>query len=258
MIGCDVTPDGGLTDGPEVVFTEPPEAAADVERRSAFLVGFDERLLPASVTRSTVRIESGGVQSFVSLRFDPVDRVIIAAPFFEQPLSPDVTWRLVVEGLRDLDGVAMEDTHVTTFRTGAELGEAYDPPHAAWEDVEPLFERSCTGAGCHGPATPALGLDLSSAAAVRATALGRLSREFPSGATTIEGARGALALSALPIVDVVAGAGRPATSYLVYKVLGDPHILGDAMPPPDAAQPPLTMDEVRTLAAWIVAGAPTE
>lgn len=221
------------------------------------MVGVNERLHPASVSRATVRLHSGDVQAFLSVRFDPVDRVIIAAPFFDQPLAPEVTWRLVVEGVRDLDGETLDGSHVSVFRTGEDLGGEHEAPTASWSDVEPLFERSCTGAGCHGPGTAPLGLDLSSAEAVRATAIGVASRQFPGGTASVEGARGAISLAALPIVDVVAGGGRPASSYLLYKVLGDPHVLGDPMPPPEAPQAPLTQEEQRTLAAWMLAGAPT-
>lgn len=241
-----------------MLWTDPADGDEGVARRGPFLAGVDRLLLPSSVSRTTVRLHSGTVQGFVSVRFDPVDRVIVAAPFFEQPIAPDVTWRFVVEGVRDLEDRSMEGTHTTVFETGAEEGPPYEAPAARWDEVAPLLERSCTGADCHGPGEPALGLDLSSGEAVRATAIGVRSRQFPGGTTGSEGARGAIRLSALPIVDVVAGAGRPATSYLVYKMLGDPHVLGDPMPPPGATQPPLTREEMRTVSAWILAGAPTE
>lgn len=205
-----------------------------------------------------MRVESGAVQAFLSVRFDPVDRVVVATPFFEQPLTENVLWRLEVDGLRDLDGRDLDEPHVTSFHTGSEVGAAYTQPAASWDDVAPLFDRSCTGAGCHGPGEAALGLDLSSGAAVRETALGVRSRQFPGGTAGAEGARGAVSLAALPIVDVVAGSGRPATSYLIYKVLAPPQILGDPMPPPDAEHPPLSHGELRLLSAWVLAGAPTE
>lgn len=254
--GCDLAPDPPSGDPPEVVRTDPADGAVDVPRRGPFLVEVDDRLFPPSVSRATVRVESGAVAAFLSVRFDPVDSTIVATPFFDQPLSTSVTWRLVVEGVRNLDGETMEGTHVTTFRTGEALGDPYVPESAGWADVEPIFTGACTGATCHGPGEAALSLDLSSAEGVRETAIGVVSREFPAGTAAVEGARGAITLAALPIVDVVAGAGRPATSYLLYKVLDDPHIFGDPMPPP--GHPPLTPEQIRALAAWILAGAPTE
>ena len=245
-------------DGPRVLWTDPTDGETEVRRRGPYLVGVDRLLLPGSVSRATVQIESGAVQAFVSVRFDPVDRVIIATPFFEQPLTPEVLWRLEVDGLRDLDDRSMDEPHVVAFTTRAELGPAYDPRVAGWEDVAPLFERSCTGAACHGPGDPALGLDLSSPEGVRETAVGVRSRQFPAGTVGAEGARGALSLAALPIVDVVAGSGRPATSYLLYKMIAPPQILGDPMPPPGSGHPPLDHEELRIVSAWVLAGAPTE
>lgn len=198
------------------------------------------------------------MQAFLSVRFDPVDRVVVATPFFEQPLVANVVWRLEVDGLRDLDDRSMDEPHVATFRTGDELGPPYDPPRATWGEVAPLLERSCTGGTCHGPGEAALGLDLSSPEGVRGTAVGVPSRQLPGGTAGAEGARGAVSLAALPIVDVVAGGGRPASSYLLYKLLAPPQILGDPMPPPDGGHPPLTHAEVQLVSAWVLAGAPTE
>ena len=35
-------------------------------------------------------------------------------------------------------------------------------------------------------------------------------------------------------IDVTAGVGQAASSFLVYKVLADPHASGERMPPPPA------------------------
>ncbi|MCB9625710.1 MAG: hypothetical protein H6723_20510, partial [Sandaracinus sp.] len=56
-----------------------------------------------------------------------------------------------------------------------------------------------------------------------------------------------------PRIDVIAGVGRPDSSRLLYEVLRDPRV-GEPMPPDD----PLTVEEVTTIANWILAGAPTE
>ncbi len=255
---CDAPGDVSVpAEGPRVLWTDPADGDEGVARRGPFLVGVDRRLMPGSASRTTVRLHSGDVQGFVSVRFDPVDRVVVAAPFFEQPLAPDVTWRLVVEGLRDLDDRSMDGTYVAAFRTGDAEGPRYEPTTAPWDRVQPIFERSCVGAACHGPAEPALGLDLSSPEGVAATAIGVPSRQLPRGTAGPEGARGAIRLAALPIVDVVAGGGRPATSYLLYKVLGDPHALGDPMPPPGGEHPPLEIEDARTISDWILGGATT-
>lgn len=216
--------------------------------------------MPRTVHRGTVRVESGPQRFFLAVRFDPVDRAIVAEPFDVAALEPNVVYRLKVEGVRDLDDRVIDEPFVATFRTGEELGAIDARPEAGWAAVEPIFTGRCAGVGCHGPGPAPLGLDLSSAEAVRRTAIGVLSKQLPSGTTGAEGGSGALALAGLPIVDVVAGSGRPATSYLLYKVLGDPHAFGDPMPPTQLLDPAfaLSAEELRTLADWILAGAPTE
>jgi hypothetical protein len=97
-----------------------------------------------------------------------------------------------------------------------------------------------------------VGLDLSSRAGIERTAIGVRASKL-AGTTGDEGARGALQLAGMNIIDVVAGRGSPATSYLVYKVLGDPHVLGERMP---EGRPPLSEAELRMLSTWIAQGAP--
>jgi hypothetical protein len=45
--------------------------------------------------------------------------------------------------------------------------------------------------------------------------------------------------------------GDPATSYLVYKMLGDPHVWGEVMPP----EGPLPVGQIGLVSDWILAGA---
>ncbi|MCC6875974.1 MAG: Ig-like domain-containing protein [Sandaracinaceae bacterium] len=243
---CDV-PFEAASSGPVAVGSEPAQGQRDVDRAASLRVFFDRRILPREAERAQVRLVSGERSSFLFVWVDPLEAALVVRP--SVALDPDVQWRLQVEGLRDLDGVEMAEPWEVAFQTGAGAVGDPVPPPLSFADVAPVL-ASCTGESCHGGPSPALGLDLSSAAAVGRTAVGVPARLSQSGGP------GRLGLEGLPRVDVVAGVGRPATSFLLYKVLGDPHVTGDPMPPPPAA--PLSPAALATLAAWIAAGAPTD
>ena len=191
-------------------------------------------------------LESGPSRIYMSLEVDPVDAALVATPFGGRTLEPGIEYFFRVEGVRDLDGVAVEPA-ATSYVTG---DAAEGPPPldlADFEDASAIFQASCVE-GCHGGASPDQGLDLSSAGGIRRTALG-----VPATQTGARLGYGSQGLAGMAIVDGLGGRGRPAASYLIYKMLGDPHIVGDPMPP----EGPLSRDEIRRVAAWIRAGAPT-
>jgi len=257
--GCDVVPPVGDARGPVVVATSPSDRDVGVRRRGPFVARFDRLLLPRTVSRATVRLESGVVRPLLSVRYDVLTRSVVAVPFDDTPIEPDVVWRLVIDGVEDIEGRAMDGPHEVSFQTGTDTGPASVPlPRAGYAEVAPIFAGRCVGDGCHGPGPAALGLDLSSPEGIRATALNRPARSSASGVLGAEGGAGAPRLAALPIVEVIAGRGRPETSYLVYTVLGDPSLPGTPMPPAsrDTPSAALTLAERETLAAWIHAGAP--
>jgi len=233
--------------------SSPADGDSEVPRWLELRVDLDRYLLPRSVSRATVRLESGAITELFYLRFDPVAQQIRAQLPESAPLQAHTAYDLVVDELRDLDGNLQPEEYRITFRTGGALGDGPAPVDATWSQVAPLLERRCALSGCHAPPAARAGLDLSSADAVRRTALGALSSQFPSGSLG-QAAPGALTLAGLPIVDVVGGGGSPARSYLLYKVLGEDHILGAPMPPEG---PALAADELRLLADWIQIGAPT-
>lgn len=258
--GCDLPLDRAPESGPSVFASSPSEGEAEVHRLGPFVARFDRRVLPRSVSRATVRLESGVVRPRLSVRYDLLTQSAIAVPFSGDPIAPGVEWRLVIEGVEDLDGRAMEEPYVAHFRSGIELGPGVvEPMPMTFADIEPIFTRRCTGSRCHGPDPPALGLDLSSAIGVRDTAINQPARSFPSGTIGPAGGAGAPVFAGLPLIEVLAGAGHPETSYLVYTVLADPHVVGAPMPPAlrDVATAGLTPEELRTLSEWISAGAPT-
>jgi hypothetical protein len=225
-----------------------------VDRAAGLRVFFDRPLFPRDVHRGHVAVQSGTRGVYLQLRFDPVERVLSVA--HDALLDPEVVYRLEVEGMRDLDGHAMAEPFVATFTTGARAeGDPPAAPRPGWADVAPIFDR-CAANGCHGGDRPVLGLDLSSGAAVRRTAIGVVAEQSRRGVQGDEPWRGADTLAGLARIDVVAGVGRPSRSYLLYKALGDPHAAGDPMPPPPAE--PLAGPQLRLLSDWILAGAPTD
>ncbi|MCS6798593.1 MAG: hypothetical protein NZ898_08685 [Myxococcota bacterium] len=237
--------------------SEPPADATDVPRGGPFVVWFDRTPAPASVHRGSVRLESGATRHPLAVRVDPVERRIVAVPLEGVLLEPQTTYRLRLEGIRGFDGVEIEPVEIR-FRTGREAGEPSEEsrPTPSWSRIRSLLTRSCATAGCHDERTRAVGLDLGSAEGVETTAIGVPARGVAAPVSG-EGTRAASVLVGLPLIDVVAGAGRPAWSYLVYKVTGEPGIAGEPMPPPASGLPELSLEERHLLAGWIAAGAPT-
>lgn len=260
--GCDISPPphGGSPDGPRVIRSSPADGDDEVARRRRFRLWFDRRLAPRSVHRGRVQVESGPHQPFLSLSVDPVDKAVVATPVGGVMLEPRVRYRLVARDLRDLRGHAMEEEFTATFRTGEETGTLSAGPQPPWAEIRSFFRAECGGeGGCHAPDTPALGLVLTTGAGVRRTALGVPSEQTKVGAARRNSGAQARGLTGMPIVDVLGGAGHPGSSYLVYKMLADPRILGDPMPPArgDTPSDPDRTEQARRVVDWIRAGAPT-
>jgi hypothetical protein len=241
------------------ISSSPADGEPGVSRAGPVYVQLDRRVLPQAVSSDSVKLFSGEVRASVKLFYEPVSRRIVAELSGKTPLYPAVIYELDVKDLIDLDGNRQTEPYQAVFRTAVSEPEAVPVlPRYGWPEVEPIFSSRCAGSGCHGGNAPALDLDLSSAAGVERTAAGAPSRQLSFAALPPEGARGALSLAGLSIIDVQAGYGQPAGSYLIYKVLGDPHILGDGMPPPGAGVSGLTKTELKTVSYWIRSGAPVE
>ncbi len=256
MLACDVPP-SELTADEWVASSFPAPGEQGVPRLVQMHVELDRLVAPDTVRFPAVRIVSGDLQPRLSLHLEPVTRRIIIETWGNLPLEPEATYRLVVEDLVDLDGNAQPEAHEVVFRTGQELGDEPAGPRIEWSHAERVFGPSCAIDGCHTSPEPARGLDFSGSDQVRDTVVGALPRSVPPGWGPAEGSAAALHVFSFPVIDVVGGAGQPAHSYLMYKVLDDPHIMGSPMPPPDAGTGPLSRTELLTLSDWIRAGAPT-
>jgi Bacterial Ig-like domain len=230
----------------------PSDGEADVARQTPLEIQLDRRILPRSVNDRSVQLRSGAVFPPAAVHYALLERRIrITLPEWA-PMLPDTTYRLEIDGLIDLDGFAQPEAYSVYFTTGFELGAMPEPEPADIPRALALLRERCASSGCHAAPLPAADLDLGSARGIEETAI-RASSELGLEGVAAHGAAGALWLPATRIIEVTAGIGDPARSYLMYKVLGDAHIVGERMPP---TGPRLSADELVLLAAWIERGAP--
>lgn len=232
----------------------PADATRDVARAESLRVQLDRRVLPRSVV-GAVRLRSGAFEPPLELRYELLHREILVIFPAWAPLAVETSYRLEVAGLVDLDGLSQPNEHTAYFRTGSELGEP--PPLAAAPDVADVLQllaERCASSGCHVEPALAAGLDLASASGIERSAFGTSAQLELGTLGEQQGAAGVLWKPATRIIDITAGRGDPASSYLMYKVLGDAHIVGDVMPPRGSR---LQQAELTLLSDWIRSGAPT-
>lgn len=220
----------------------------------ALVATFDRLLAPSTVNTGTFLVRSGVVGVFGGVRYDPVRRTVTFVPdarAFRRTLQYEFA---VSPMVRAWDGGRLAAPVTIRFVPGATEAVPPAPTVSLARDVAPLLAARCSTANCHGGPAPVMGLDLSSAAAIRRTTIRITARERPapgpSTTTSADPAWGALAR-----VDpgFTPGLGRPDYSYLIYKMLGDGPVVGARMPPDGTA---LTRDEIARVADWIAAGAP--
>jgi hypothetical protein len=170
------------------------------------------------------------------------------------PLQSEITYQLDVAGLSDLDGDVLPQPYHARFKTGDQLGTPAADPTVDVSNVLGVLGERCARSGCHAEVDAASGLDLSSPTGIDRTARNRPSQVYVDGTSGGDIGRGTLYLASPSILDAEDQRGSPERSYLIYKVLGDEHILGDPMPPP--GEPQLSDDEIQLLSDWIYLGAP--
>jgi len=103
---------------PVVVRTRPPRHKRDVALNASMLVVFSEPIEAASLSEGAVQLRTGGL--VVAGRLEFVDAAHLAAQFVPAaPLAANTDYELVVtEGVRDLDGQALEAAVTVPFTTG--------------------------------------------------------------------------------------------------------------------------------------------
>ncbi len=252
IVACDVVDAAG---GSAWSIEPVTDTAGHVATGGPIRFAFDRRLSPWSVDRNTVVLSSGTVGEFVFPWFDPLSNELVIE--LTRPLLPDTRYVLTLSGVEDLDGEILASPRQILFASSpvvTDLPEA--PPPVRFQDVRDLLVTRCAGSDCHSTADRAGHLVLEDALGIAATARGKPSRQVSSVQAQGDAARGA-GLVNLSVISDEGASSSVSFSYLIYKVLGDPHVLGEVMPPP-ATRAPLTSDELGLIARWIRTGAALE
>jgi hypothetical protein len=231
----------------------PADGAIGVARRQRIEVDLEQLPLRNTVTDATVRVSAGVIRPPVQLTLRALPRMLWITPVV--PFDADVKFQLEISGIVDLDGDSPPQPFRSTFSTGQALGDWAAPLEVDAGAVVDLIAARCGGASCHAGDEPALGLDLSSAGGIEATAKNHIASQAYVGTESGPGSTGVLFAATPLIIQANDMSGEPARSYLMLKILADAHIVGAAMPPPSAK--PLTQVEIQRIADWIQVGAPT-
>ena len=236
------------------IASTPADGANGVDRRGRIVVAFDRLPLANSIGHGSVDLRSGSVRSALDLRLQPLTRELWID--VRAPLEPEIRYELELRDLLDLDAQRQPKPYRARFETGVSLGEISPDPELNVSDVLALLAQRCGRQGCHGGADPLAGLDLGSAAGIEITAKNVPSAIVQGSTPRGAGTSGLLHVAAPLRIDTTGERGEPARSYLIFKLLGPDHILGDVMPPP--GEPALSASEIQQLCDWIYAGAPTQ
>lgn len=231
-------------------------------------IRFSRFLRPDTAVRQSVRVTGGTLDpdggasiagdAFLEPTYDVVERVVTYT--LQGTWAPGVRYTVTLwspddplraedgRGFRAFDGAALKKsiTFAFTAGTAATMNPVTPPPvmAACAQCIKGTFVPgaatflavSCGGIGCHNAPEPAVGLDLSSVAAIRRTAVGHVAHQTLTGPTTPSSispqATSALFGVGMPLIDP----GQPGSSYFLYKML---------FTDPDAPA-----DSVATLADW--------
>lgn len=215
-------------------------------------IALDRRLSPWSVDRASVSLTSGNVGEWTFPSTDPTRNELVIE--LARPLLPETSYVITLRALEALDGrvLAADRQLLVTSNDETEL-----PPRPTFGEAAQVLEllrARCAGSGCHDATSRASGLVLDGPDGIAETAIGQPATEVALNVGIDARATG---LWGLPIIAANGQSTSVGFSYLIYKVLGDPRVLGEVMPPP-AVGAALSAEEVELLARWIRAGAPLE
>jgi hypothetical protein len=226
----DLSPDGESATF-RVVRTAPGAGAIDASRVGPIDVFFNRPPDGLTVVRSHLRVYTGLYEVDGTLHADLLERRVRFTP--DEPMRANLRHRVFVhEDLGGTNGVSLGSRFVFDFTTGSTDRTPAGPrPEVTTAQVLQVWRASgCARSGCHRGGAPPLGVELSTASAVRRTLV------------NIQGSHGG------PLVKP----GDHARSYLMLKLLGEGGIYGFAMPPGDAR---LSRQQLRKVADWIDGGA---
>lgn len=258
--GCDIHPEDSSIEEEWQLSSIPADGDVAVSRLAGITIELDRMVHAHTVNSNAIWITSGESVAFYRLFLEPYSRQIIVEFDPIRPLRPYTTYLLFVDFLIDLDNNIQPESYQAFFRTGEELGEPAKKPEVQWNDIEQIFNRSCVNRTCHGADRSALGLDLSSVKGIERSAISVPSRQMSTGFSMANSTKSAFSFIGFTIIDVIESSGRPASSYMMYKILGDTHILGEPMPPPrtdseEWYEAKLQAEEIKMISYWIRYGA---
>lgn len=215
----------------------------------------DRLLAPRLVGRGTVSITSGPFSVYGGVRYDPVRREVRFTPNAGELRAGLRYVFRVSASLAAWDGATLAAPIAVPFVPEGRENPPARPTPSLRRDIAPVLAARCGADGCHGGATPAMGLDLASVEGIVGTAVGVTAAQTANGRARPDYTDPRW--GALLRIDPgdAPSQGRPEYSYLLYKALGDGPIRGARMPPEG---PPLARDELERLSDWIAAGAPRD
>lgn len=304
--------DGGIPSGYVAIAAD--GSTADVVATTSFRLTFDRFLLPTATFRQSVCLQpvlgmvtaASDCARGVTLEpaYDPVlRRITYRQPATSAGLVPGTRYTISVfpppddgttNGILAFDGAPLDGavSFAFTTRDSEPAGTSVEPPPSVdfCGALDPeVFKATCSAGGCHagGGAVDhgvalgsAAGLDVSSGAGLRATAVNRVAHGTQTGEHAAQGDVSPSRFGrAMPIIDPT----RPGNSYLLYKLLaseanGAPGsdaaaerarveeiarlraavVVGLPMPPPDGASPPVEQRQLEQISDWILSGAATD
>jgi hypothetical protein len=206
---------------------------------------FDRLLLPLSIVRQTFVLEDiAGNALTPNVAYDPVSRIVSVTPAPDAPFTVGQTYQITVAtpqsgipGLLAIDGATLDpaESPTLTFLISDAVGQTGVTPVDYCTDINPIFQAKCGGLVCHSPppeSQQADGLVLTEPWGVTATAIGRVAVGANTGPRpTAEGLSLTFGLD-MPIIPLP-GAGGPADSWLMYKLLMAVPSPGPAVPAPE-------------------------
>jgi hypothetical protein len=239
---------------------------------------FDRYLLPKTANRQAISVYTGTLAngSFLTPRYDVLERVVTYRPAFGSQFVPGVVYQVKIvlpkddpsgAGFRAFDGAELEPGPMElsfSFRTSRKAR----PPQPAGASptcdgaVRVLTEAGC--ADCHaGKRDSPFGLSLGSTDGLRDTAIGQVAHQASNWAIPGSAVADAPRFgTGMALID----AGDPAASYLVYKLLENPHNFAESTDGPCSTThlvrmprgvcPLAPVAERNRLAAWFVEGDP--
>jgi hypothetical protein len=247
LVGCDTgSPDNQPTvTGPPInlVTSGTNISGGTYTIDQPIILQFDRFLNPVTVTRQSLVLTdlNGNAVDYPPPSYDPVTLTVSIHPPPGQPwLNAGTMYEVTLPvassdggypyGLLAIDGATLTPTPPIEFMANPAASPPYaGPPTMGFcNDVfSPIFQNTCSYGTCHIAANPSipdvdaghppLGLDLSSAAGVRATAINQVADESNTGPA----AQPASNNQSVPFgIDMeIIQAGSPGLSWMVYKTL---------------------------------------